>query len=596
MFARVYPIIRLPRRFGFFDYEIPSDMIPAIGDVVRMPFHGRNVRGVVGALSEATDVRGKISVIETIDWRGALSESDISRVEHIAASIVQSPSTLFFHLFGTLHGDISLPAMVHGAAESISLNRDVAETVKRVLDDINTHHTNIAVQISGEGAIGIAQLLRKRINDQLLILVPRERDADVLSRTIRFDDATTVLHGKTSPRQRERIIRAWKNGTIRTLIGTRQASLIPAKKIGAVVVLSSGARDHFNDRRNPRLDTRNTAWLQAEQHAVHFVACDVLPRPEEFVAMPTTIFSAQTPTPTIIDLRARDTHSDSPLLSLPLIEAIKNALQSQKNVLLFYNRKGIAKRAQCRKCDAILCCDCGGVYGGDAEGLACGRCSKKRDMPEACPTCNDGIVALRGIGNAHVEASLTKLFPGITIARVEKGSSKTDARIQLVTEFFFSRIVVPFAQKTFGLVADLAIDLSMHPENFRSNEDTARNLHRLVAFATQQNAMCIVQTWLADDVREMCDAETFLKKESALRERYGLPPHRARITIRHADADALSQITGAYFAPTTDDTVEARIAPSEICSLVPLFTLPDTAVIAIDQTYDTTPRPPRTKS
>ena len=593
MFARIYPLLRLPRRFGVFDYQIPEGMHVDIGDMVRIPFHGRTAYGIVAKLSETTDVLRNISDVSEVTWKCALSTGDVTRIEALAASIVQNPSTLLFHTFGLFGNDTTSPTLVTPPTAPLALSRAIAATLGDVLALVKPC-ANISVATSQEGGLALAQLLRKKLDGQLLVLVPRERDADIAARLVALGPRTAVLHGTTKPRQRERIIRAWRCGEIDTLIGTRQAALLPARDISAVLVLTNGTDDHFNARRNPRLDTRNAAYAQAAQHGAALVTVDVLPRPEDVATCESHVWSPFAEPVDMVDLRNRETSTDHAMLTIPLLDAMKTALQHGKKVLLSYNRKGIAKRAQCRNCSTIMLCTCGLPYGVDDTGLYCTRCDRKTPVPDACPYCKDGIVGLRGIGNVHIEKSLAELFPNATVGRVEKGHVDS-ADILLVTEYFFSSVTVPFAKKEFGVVADLAADIGMHPDNFRSGEDTARKLQRLRWFAHQQGARCIVQSWLPEQMCTMVDAEMFITAETAIRERYGLPPKRAVVTVRHADAAALTQLTGEFFA-TQGDVAVARVLLEKLFTFhFSLFTLPDTAVITIDATYDPSRSTPRTE-
>lgn len=582
MFARIYPVLRLPRRFGVFDYRIPDGVNVVVGDLVRVPFHGRTALGVVAETRDTTDVMSNISDVMSVAWHEALTLADVTRVTALAASIAQSPSTLLYHLFGSFGDDMALPAFVAAPSSPLALSRPVAESLGLAIEHA-TADAPLMFHTSPEGGLAMAQLLRKKHVGQLLVLVPRERDADIVARLVALGPRTAVLHGTTKPRQRERIIRAWRAGAIDTLIGTRQAALLPAHKVSAVLVLTSGTDDHFNNRKNPRLDTRNLGYMQATQHGAILVTTDVLPRPEEYVAFPNHTWTDLPQPLQTVDLRSPLARSEHAMLTTPLLEGIKTALQSQKKVILFYNRKGVAKRAQCRKCSTVLVCDCGLPYGVNDDGLYCGRCGTQRPVPESCPTCIDGIVGLRGIGNVHIEKSLQELFPHVNVGRIEKGHARDDAQILLVTEYFFSSVVSPFARKEFGLVADLAADLSLHPDDFRSGESTARKLQRLRWFAHQQGAHCIVQSWLPDDTTTMAEAKSFLAQEVAIRLRYGLPPKRAVITVRHADADALTSLTGHFFARVTEDTVTTRVPYTELDTLVrTLASLPDTAVVSVD--------------
>ena len=261
----------------------------------------------------------------------------------------------------------------------------------------------------------------------------------------------------------------------------------------------------------------------------------------------------------MVDLRNRETSTDHAMLTIPLLDAMKTALQHGKKVLLSYNRKGIAKRAQCRNCSTIMLCTCGLPYGVDDTGLYCTRCDRKTPVPDACPYCKDGIVGLRGIGNVHIEKSLAELFPNATVGRVVE-RPRRQRRHPAGHGILLLKRHRPVCKKEFGVVADLAADIGMHPDNFRSGEDTARKLQRLRWFAHQQGARCIVQSWLPEQMCTMVDAEMFITAETAIRERYGLPPKRAVVTVRHADAAALTQLTGEFFA-TEGDLAVARVPP-----------------------------------
>ena len=139
----------------------------------------------------------------------------------------------------------------------------------------------------------------------------------------------------------------------------------------------------------------------------------------------------------------------------------------------------------------------------------------------------------------------------------------------------------------------MAADLSLNPENFRAEEETARKLHRLTSFGKQQNATVLIQTWLPDLIDEMRNAETWLNNETTTRQSYGLPPFAAQVTVRHVDSAALIAITNQTFLDVPEK-LEAigRIPYNKLDEVIDtLATLPDTAVISIDQTYASSHRP-----
>ncbi len=632
MYLRVFPILRLPRRFGVFDYELPPGLQADVGDLVHVPFHNRQILAVVAAVTDTTLVRSKIAQVTDVAFPSALSPSDVTRLVNLAKSIAQSASTIFLSTFGTLKNEQSAPRLVSSNNRSLTLPRDTVEHLQKIIESLSLvgvrsgqaapapsesrpcngprvgrgepavtvddlqreaglpdHSERTTCQLSTEGSFALTKLLRAKIGQQLLIIMPRERDVELLAKLINLGPSCAVLHGHTKPYEREKIIHAWRSGKLQTLIGTLQATLLPAHKIDAVVVLNTGTEDHFSNRRNPRLDNRLAAEYQARQHQALFITTDFLPRPEEIASTPLPSYA---PTPLdvkIIDLRSPEEQTPTPLLSESLLAAINTALQSQKKVLLFYNRKGVAKRVQCGNCSCLVVCPtCGNIPAIRPPMAHCQRCGHVFAIPTACGNCTHGKLSLKGIGNAHLEKALVALFPGVTVGRVEKNHVEgLQAQIQLVTEYFFSSLVQPFASKEYGLVADLAADLSLNPENFRAEEETARKLHRLVNFGQQQHANVLVQTWLPDLIDSMRNGEAWLASEVTTRQSYNLSPFSAQITVRHAAADALTAITGQPFVDVPEE-LEAlgRIPYNKLDEVIDaLSTLPDTAVISIDQIY-----------
>lgn len=596
MFVRVYPLLRLPRKFGVFDYALPPDMTVAVGDIVRAPFHNRTILAIVAECSETTEVRGKIATILDLAFPAALHADDITRIAALADGICQSPCTIFFAIFGSLKGDTQTPRMLTIPRPTLSLSKDTAELVQQYAAQI-TQQTTTVCQLSPEGSYALTQLLCTRRDGQMLIVVPRERDARLIGELLNLGPTAATLHGHTPLKERERLIHAWRRGTLTTLVGTLTATLLPAAALRTVVVLSTGTDDHFSDRRNPRLDNRVAAGLQAAQHKATLVLCDVLPRCEEVASFPDNLTLAERSHVQVIDLKKPEEATDMALLSETLLAETKNALQNDKKVLLFYNRKGVAKRVQCANCQQVLVCpDCGSLPAVRPPSCQCVRCGHTFTIPEACPGCTVGKLRLRGVGNVHLEKHLTALFPDIIITRVEKGHPIADqARILLVTEYYFTSVLRPFARKEFGVVADLAIDLSLNPEDFRAAETTARKLHRLAALGKQQGAVTLAQSWLPEAIDVMHDAQQFLTDECVMRQQYGLPPYTANLTARHVDPAAMTALLGYPFIDVEAlRGCQGRIPYDALPHVrAQLQTLPDTAVLSFDQTYVMPHRPPQ---
>jgi primosomal protein N' len=568
--AEVIPSLRLPRRFSFFDYQIPDSMEVGVGDLVNVLFHGREIVGVVRGIKLTSEAR-KLAPVRSVALREWCSIRDVERIERIASCIAQSPSSLLHALAPSPYASPAFTAVPQKSSHSVK--RTDVEQVTEILGKAESTQA-----IVGDFALGVVLVhaLQKSAKDQVLVLVPTERDVELVG-------TGAMLHGHTKPKERSSIASAWRQGKIKLLVGTRLASLLSAQKISAIVVLDSGNNEHASTRRNPRFDAREAAKLLAAQHKAKLFFVDPLPRLEELNGLS----NLQPATCNLVSLKDPLERTSLDLISALLLEVMEQTLLSGKKVLLFLNRKGVAKRLQCGACGHIpLCGTCGNVPSVRKDDLVCAHCGTEMWLPEVCPSCGKAKIHLRGIGGAKVSDDLQKQFPGEKIGVIEKGKIENpDANILLVTEYFFSSFHKPFDKMTLGVVADLAGDLGLQNDDFRSAEETARKLSRLVLLAKREGAECIIQTWLPDIIQPMLRLDQFITNERELRVRYKLPPFASRYLL---DGTTLGDLPESLkqFARPHGDAIEIR-SPSAYGqgAALPLHLLPDSIKITPDTSY-----------
>lgn len=556
MIIEVVPLIKLPRRFSVFDYQAPEHV--CVGDVVRTSFRHRPILAVVTNVKN-TSPEKRILAIESVVSRAVLTKKDITRLFDIARANVQSPSAIFAQA-ALIASPSPIPFVTPRRRISIDPARLAA--IRFAINALNVGSTTF--QLSHDESLLFTLAVRKSEKQQMLILVPRERDVAVIAESLPLGANAAIWHGHIPERKRAELALAWRTGTITTLIATRQASLLPAKQLGAIVVLEAGNDEHRNERRNPRYDARHAVKLLAAQHNAKLAMIDVLPRPEDVVAQQATWNAWERPE--LIDLTQRAEHGQIPLISSTLEEKIKTALQSQKKVLLFMNRKGVAKRLQCGSCGHVpFCGTCSNYPTVRVDDLICERCGAEMWLPKACPACGSAKIGMRGLGGARLEHDLKKVFPDATIARIEKGHPVTSADILLATEYFFSSVHEPFTQR-FGLVADIIADMGFVSSDFRSAERVARKIARLMALAADQQAECVIQTYARIAVDPLLSPKAFILEECRERERYNLPPFTTIANLKQGEATSTVRI------PKEHLTIEIE----------KLNALPDSTIITID--------------
>jgi len=548
MYAQIIPLVRMPRRFACFDYSIPEQLNVQIGDLVIAPLKGRPVAGIVRGMTPNSEF-DQIRSIENVIVSKFMTPADIERLELIANQILQSPATVFSSaLQGITHSRST--AQEKPKVRSGSIDKQTASTIqsalatrpspllKGELEGVQNRSNNSrSIETSLEGSITAIRFIIQRMNpkatpstsplgsgrtlrNQTLILCPRERDVDIISEFIPTPHAK--LHGHTSIAKRKWILENWRSGDLKVLIGTRQASLIPANSIESIIVIDPNSSDHVSYSRNPRYDARLSVQLLTNQHSAQTIFCGPISRIEDL-----NLETSITPTADceLIDLKDKREKTGIPLISEVLLDAISESLQNRQSVLISYNAKGVAKRLLCRSCGHIpMCGTCGSQPHVRLDDLVCPVCNTEMWIPKSCPSCKKNTLSSRGIGNKKIATELAKKFPQAKIEIIDKEHSKSSsADIQIVTEHYFQGIYKPFPEKRFGVIAELMADKSLGSD-YESTIVTAHRIHRLLHMAHAHKSRCIIQTWMIDVIKPIIESKSFIKSESDLRSKYKLPP------------------------------------------------------------------------
>ncbi len=544
MFAKIYPILRLPRRFSVFDYAIPDGTSVSIGDSVQIPFRHRTVLGVVKSISNSSSEKRTLNITSgSIGFN--VPAGDLERIEAIASELGQSVSSILNVAYEGLSPFPSSKEItsrknneiIGNSKTSPKIDHETIASVHTILDRLKTDRA-IAAAIDDETFLVLAHAVCKTISNQILILVPRERDARFV-KNILASFSPEILTGKIPSRDRNRIIRSWRNGTTRVLIGTRQAALIAPQSLGAVLVYQSGCSDHLSEMRNPHTNAVLAAQELAASSNALFVSADVLPTPSTTLPLVAASNGADA---MLIDVVHKGENSPYPLISQTLLESIHLALEQKKKILLSFNRKGVAKRIECKTCGYVpFCGTCGSLPTVRIDDLLCTGCGTEMWRPTECPACHSPKIGLKSIGGAKIADDLHKAFPDAVIGHIEKGRIDRNADIILATEYFFSSVIEPFTQYGFGIIAEILGDLAFTPGDYRGAEITARKIARLRHLAHREHAECLVQTVTRDRLQSLLGAEYVYNAELDARKKYTLPPFGVVVEFEGTTLDDLPE-------------------------------------------------------
>jgi primosomal protein N' (replication factor Y) len=194
---------------------------------------------------------------------------------------------------------------------------------------------------------------------------------------------------------------------------------------------------------------------------------------------------AQPPRLTLLDLRSSALRHG---IATTAVLAIERTLAADGQVLVFLNRRGYAPTllctacgwiAPCRECDARLT-----VHQGAAR-LRCHHCGADAPLPARCPQCGFAVKPV-GQGTERIEEVLAELFPGVSIARLDRDVVRKRGDMEAVVARVASgeaRILVGTQMVTKGhdfpnvtLVVVLNADQGLFSTDFRAPERLAQTI------------------------------------------------------------------------------------------------------------------------
>lgn len=523
--ARVALLRRFPRAARPFDYVIPEDLTVTVGSFVVVPLRGRKTTGVVVSLSDATAIAHLMPIECALDIP-PLSERDIRFYDALRRRTYQSWHSI-------LHAAIpDVPKRKRNVDTPLkeptpfSIPEEDVLTVQTIVRHI--HEISVASVVIPSDRIGIACVVASVLRDPRphLILVGERHTADLLVALIPDAVLYAGAMSKNTAHERWLDIRLGR----RTVVATRIGALVPPSSNTRVIVLGSGSDDLLQGDQNPHYDAR---WCVLQRSATHqnpLALLDVLPRVED---EPLTLDAWRVPSCELIDMHEARPQSGDWFLSDRLRTAIETADLSRGPFVVYCNRVWKENGAQ----------------------------TTNRDVA-------DRLRAWRR------EAT-------VTVVEAEDALPQTG--IVIVTRTFLYRL--PYLLPRACGVAIVRAEQELTYRGFRSLEQAARLLRRLVSWAGTAHAPCFVQADEPETIRAaLGDTAVWHSSELASRRRVGYPPiqdlHVLKTTedieliasFRAQHPDALGSATSLVLKRSEGEVIEEWLTYPPSCDI---FVSPD---------------------
>lgn len=531
MFAQV--VLNLPVE-GPFDYFIPPawERNLAPGMRVEISFGKRQSLGYVIGKTKHTQARNVKPILKVID--------DVPILDRAMLKLTRQVADYYACSWGEAI-EVAIPASLR-KAKTIEFN----VACERKAQNRETE-VMLLQDLSGQKRWGVyLQEINRSLNrgEGVIILAPDRESASLIHKEIK-DRLNKIevglIHSYLSDKEELKQWLELKSGRLRIGVGTRMAIFAPLDNLG-LIIIEEEQSPVYKHEAVPHYNAVGVAEIRARLERARLILSSPSPRLEtwykakrgriKYISKDAEVSTGQIK---IIDMRRVGFIPQRRKLriSISLEDAINQALSRQEKILLFLNRRGFAIFARCQNCDTVLrCprCNVNLILHFKNSMLVCHRCSYKAHSPRVCPNCNSGYIRYSGLGTEKLESELSRIYPQMEIARLDKDEKaiSTEAQILVATESIFKHPLIKF-----DLIGIISLDTLLNRPDFRAAEKVFDLLLHLSGLASNS---LLVQTNFPEHYcfQALAQKSTDLLYETELnhRRQSGLPPFNNIVAVK----------------------------------------------------------------
>jgi len=407
----------------------------------------------------------------------------------------------------------------------------------------------------------VSEVLRE--GGGVIYLVPEiSLTAQLLTRICgRFPEGEiAVLHSGIPQGARYDQWRRIRRGEARIIVGARSALFAPVRNLRLIIVDEEHDSSYKQEDRL-RYNARDLALVRGRLSEATVILGSATPSIQSYfhategryrhLTLPTRIDDRPLPTVEAVDMRfQRDEQGLTPLLSRPMIDAIRETLERRKQALLFLNRRGFHTFLFCPDCGhTFTCpnCDIALTLHATEDLLKCHHCDFTTKAAVCCPKCRGTRVRSYGAGTERVEEEAKRRFPDARIARMDSDTTSRRGDTERILQDLDSGridILIGTQMITKGhdfpditLVGVIAADASLNLPDFRAAERTFQVLTQVSGRGGrgEEPGRVLIQTFnpgLYTITRAQAhDYAGFYADELPLRRQLGYPPFSRLIAL-----------------------------------------------------------------
>ena len=420
-------------------------------------------------------------------------------------------------------------------AKDIKIDFELTAAQEAALATIRESFTSRPVcLLHGVTSSGKTQVYIKLIEEyirkgkQVLYMLPEIALTSQIIRRLQkhFGGYIGIYHSKFSQNERVEIWNKIKSGEMKVVLGARSAIFLPYSDLGLVICDEEHDSSYKQQDPAPRYNGRDSAvYLASLFHTGPGKGARVLlgsatPSLETYhnavkgkyglAELMQRFGEVELPPIQLIDTKTiRQKDNSKIMLSPPMVAAIQQVLDRQRQVILFQNRRGYTPYQLCQICGWIpQCkyCDVSLTFHKLSNKLVCHYCGTNYPPLHTCAACGSHQFVQKNFGTEKIEEILQETFPRYRIARMDidtvRGKNAHDVLIQQFEQHRIDilvgtqMVVKGLDFENVDLVGILDADGLLHFADFRVNERAFQLMEQVSGRAgrKQSTSNVLIQT------------------------------------------------------------------------------------------------------
>lgn len=473
---------------------------------------------------------------------------------------------------------------IKSLSKSVNIDFTLTPAQEKSLSELNNHfkEKNVCLLhgVTGSGKTQVYIRLIEQIikqGQQALFLLPEIALTTQIIRRLQkhFGGHVIVYHSKFNDQERVEIWNKIKSGESAVVLGARSAVFLPFNHLGLIIIDEEHDASYKQQDPAPRYNARDTAIYYANLFGAKVLLGSATPSLESYyngiqnkyalVELNERYGGIELPSIEIIN-SAQVAQKGKVMFSPQLKEAIQKAVESDRQVILFQNRRGYNPYLICGTCGHIpQCnhCDVSLTLHKYTNKLHCHYCGSNYPKLIECPACGSNNWLEKNFGTEKIEEQLEEDFTKYRIARMDvdsvRGKTAHDSLIQLFEQHRLDilvgtqMVVKGLDFEKVSLVGILDADGLLSFADFRVNERAFQLMEQVSGRAGRKGAQGKVMIQALNVQHPVIkfvqqhDYKQFFNFEMPGRKEFFYPPYSRIImlTLKHKDKETV--VSGAEY-------------------------------------------------